>query len=156
MSTRSFYVVGPDGRDVGITPHAVERFIERWVPDMSYGRADAYLRSSIATSTRLSVKTYKGNIIWRLSGNLPALLVISHDRDCPSANIVKTVLPDGAMESSTQDDCSTLFPEFAHFGDTPDSDELVPESRPLELPDELDSQTRDLNESMAELWKIPG
>lgn len=76
---------------VAVTHHAVDRFVERFAPEMSHDEARAHLEAKAAGAARLSTRTMLGQEQWKIEG--PAcVLVVKRDRGGPP--VVVTVLPD--------------------------------------------------------------
>ncbi len=84
-----------------ITPHAVERYIERIAPGTSEATARARLEVHAASAARLRQKTPSGDHIYLAQG-LCRLIVRKSDRG-EQGGVVITVLP---LEDGTQPDLS--------------------------------------------------
>ncbi len=76
---------------IAITHHAVDRFVERFAPEMSHDEARAHLEAKAPGAARLATRTVLGQEQWKIEG--PAcVLVVKRDRG--GAAVVVTVLPD--------------------------------------------------------------
>jgi len=84
---------------IDFSDHAVERYILRHRPELTYQEALAELDRLALAATPLKRRTLAGQALWQ-AGEPPILLVVKPDR---GVNVCVTVLPPGASGTETDD-----------------------------------------------------
>lgn len=85
---------------IDFSDHAVERYIVRHRPELSYQQALAEPDDLGLAATPLKRRTLAGQALWQAGGEPPILLVVKPDR---GVNVCVTVLPPGASGTETDD-----------------------------------------------------
>lgn len=85
--------------DIYVSDHAVERFVKRHVPHMTFAAAKTLLIRRARNAVALKEKTIKGDHQWRIS-DPNVILVGKYDRN---RIICKTVLPDLGVPEEEMD-----------------------------------------------------
>lgn len=65
-------------RNIEITPHAAQRYMERHRPDLSFDEAMQELRERAPSAARLKERTFSGEQLWQLEEG--CLLVVKLDK----------------------------------------------------------------------------
>ena len=84
-----------------VTMHAVERYIQRYAPQLPYTEAYQFLVSAMDTSTSLRQKSLTGDELWQMSQEPWAVLVIRRDHRHGVRGqqlVCVTILPPGAWD----------------------------------------------------------